>query len=65
MHPHKSRQGLCINRIPLNMVHVVQNCSMTLSEVRLYYFLDGITPDCPNNQTSIPGSTLSGSNLEN
>ena len=65
MLPHKYRQALCVNRILLNMVHVVQNCSMMLSEVQLYFLLDNIIPDCPNNQTSIPSSTLSGRNLEN
>lgn len=41
------------------------NCSLDISEVRLYYFPDKITIDCySNNQTNNLTSTLSARNLK-
>ena len=40
------------------------NCSLDLSEVRLYYFPDSSTPNCQYNQTSNSSSMLSGQSPE-
>ena len=40
------------------------NCSLDISEVRLYYFPDKTTPDCEHNETSNSGSILSGRSLK-
>ena len=40
------------------------NCSLDVSEVRLYYFPDRSTPNCQYNQTFNSSSTLSGQRPE-
>ena len=40
------------------------DCSLNISEVRLYYFPDNTTPDCQYNETSNSSSILSGRSLK-